>query len=68
MEHIPLKIKTQKTVTPQPADDWGTPDHCTCGKHYYEEHTCPYAVEINDDHETLCTCCPHCEAQCAWDV
>jgi hypothetical protein len=28
-------------------------------------HTCPYLSEINDDEETLCTCCKYCEQECA---
>lgn len=32
-----------------------------------EPHTCPFAVEINDD-ETLCNCCVDCEHECAMDI
>lgn len=31
-------------------------------------HTCPYSVDINDDSETLCTCCDDCEHECAMDI
>jgi hypothetical protein len=50
------------------ADDYGTDECCTCDKHHYDEHTCPFAEEINDDSETLCNCCPYCEYQCAMDI
>jgi hypothetical protein len=33
-----------------------------------EPHVCPYASEINNDDETLCTCCEKCEQQCADDI
>lgn len=33
-----------------------------------EEHTCPYAVEISDDSESMCTCCSECEHECAMDI
>ena len=32
-----------------------------------EPHTCPYAAEICDDHDTLCSCCDECEGECAMD-
>jgi len=50
------------------ADDYGTDEYCTCDKYTYEEHTCPYAEDINGDSETLCTCCPYCEHQCCMDI
>ncbi len=42
-------------------------ESCTCDREY-EEHTCPFSEEINDDHESLCTCCPYHEQQCREDV
>jgi len=33
-----------------------------------EQHTCPYAAELGDDHETLCNCCDDCAHQCAMDI
>jgi hypothetical protein len=33
-----------------------------------QPHTCPFAEEINNDTETLCTCCADCEHQCAMDI
>jgi len=50
------------------ADDYGTNEYCTCDKHVYDEHTCPYAEDISGDSETLCTCCPYCEHQCCMDI
>lgn len=31
-------------------------------------HTCPYAEDVNDDHESLCSCCAACEAECAMGI
>ena len=50
------------------ADDYGTDEHCTCDKYHYNEHTCPFDEEINDDSGTLCNCCPYCKYQCAMDI
>lgn len=33
-----------------------------------DEHTCPYAEDINDDGETLCDCCSSCEENCRMDI
>jgi hypothetical protein len=33
-----------------------------------DDHTCPYAEEINDDHESLCDCCADCENECCMDI
>ncbi len=33
-----------------------------------ELHTCPFKEEINDDHESLCSCCEACTRECAMDV
>jgi len=33
-----------------------------------EDHTCPYAEDINDDHTTLCNCCEVCQHECAMDI
>jgi len=41
---------------------------CRCGGDEVDEHTCPYAEDINDDHETLCRCCPKCQQDCADDI
>ena len=38
------------------------------GKPLQDEHTCPYAEEINDDHESLCRCCEDCEQDCGDDI
>lgn len=45
-------------------------DTCNrCGGELAEElHTCPYAEEINDDHETLCNCCDECQHDCCMDI
>lgn len=44
-------------------------DHCTCAENNeIQPHTCPYQEELNNDHETLCECCPYCEMQCFYDT
>jgi hypothetical protein len=42
---------------------------CHCGENPADdEHTCPFAEEINDDYESLCTCCPDCTRNCADNI
>jgi len=48
-------------------DDYGTEEYCTCDKHFYEEHVCPFKNEILDDEE-LCDCCPHCLYRCYLEI
>lgn len=51
-----------------------TPRRCREDRRCYGDgipnvpHTCPYASEIHDDEETLCTCCDGCTRECADDV
>lgn len=33
-----------------------------------DDHTCPCAEEINDDHESLCDCCDDCTHECGMDI
>jgi hypothetical protein len=33
-----------------------------------DEHTCPYAEEINNDSESLCDCCDICTHECCMDI
>lgn len=41
---------------------------CKCdGPASIEPHTCPYAVDIEDD-DSECMCCSDCEQICADDV
>ena len=40
----------------------------SCGGPGLEPHTCPFAEEIRDDHETKCNCCAACSHECAMDV
>lgn len=42
--------------------------HCKGTKPGEPDHTCPYAEEINDDHETLCNCCDRCQQECSDDI
>lgn len=40
-----------------------------CGKEAGREpHSCPYKSEINDDSETLCTCCWDCQVECSDNI
>jgi len=41
---------------------------CTCETEEIEWHPCPYAEDINDDHETMCKCCDTCEHECLQDI
>lgn len=42
---------------------------CKCDVNPAEPaHTCPYAEDINNDSDTLCTCCRDCQYQCAMDI
>ena len=42
--------------------------HCEGKNETAEPHTCPFAEEIGDDSETLCTCCDECAYECAMDI
>ena len=33
-----------------------------------EKHTCPYSEDINDDHESLCSCCDECRQDCLEEI
>ncbi len=33
-----------------------------------EPHPCPFASEIHNDDDTLCTCCERCTHECAMDI
>ena len=42
---------------------------CDCGPHRHREpHGCPYREDVNNDFETLCTCCELCTEECASDI
>lgn len=43
-------------------------DKCKCGKERKEDHTCPFAEEINNDNDSLCNCCKDCIRNCAMDI
>jgi hypothetical protein len=44
-------------------------DQCTCDEmDPDDEHPCPFAEDVNDDHENMCACCPYCEERCADDI
>jgi hypothetical protein len=48
-------------------DDFGTEEYCTCEKHDYSLHSCPFKSEINHD-DTLCNCCPFCQEECYVEI
>lgn len=33
-----------------------------------QEHPCPFRSDVNNDRETMCTCCEKCENECAMDI
>ena len=33
-----------------------------------KSHTCPFDKASNDPPYILCTCCPKCEENCAWET
>jgi hypothetical protein len=39
-----------------------------CAENLEDEHTCPFAEEINDDSETLCNCCDDCTHECGMSI
>lgn len=44
-------------------------EKCTCKDKEHEPHTCPFSMEMSDgEDDSLCTCCPYCEEQCALDI
>ncbi len=46
----------------------GLYESCTCDMDEWSGHTCPYEEDINDDHDSVCHCCPFCEQQCYDDI
>lgn len=47
-------------------NDYGEP--CTCAVEVIEPHPCPFNQDVNDDSDSLCTCCTSCEAQCVMEI
>lgn len=43
-------------------------DVCTCDFNDVEEHSCPYQKEINDNDQSMCTCCPFCCQVCLEEI
>ena len=41
---------------------------CKCGRPGTEDHTCPYACEIQGDDTSECNCCNVCEKACGDDI
>lgn len=40
-----------------------------CDHDRYEEHSCPYQSEINNDpNPEFCSCCEECEQDCAENI
>ena len=42
--------------------------HCRGKNAAKDDHTCPYAEDVNDDAETMCNCCDVCTEECANDI
>ena len=41
----------------------------SCGKNpRTPEHPCPYYVDMYNDTDYRCSCCPDCEYECAMDI
>jgi hypothetical protein len=47
-----------------------TPDDVIpgCSHGSTSPHPCPYRHDVNNDPETLCTCCADCQHECAMDI
>jgi hypothetical protein len=39
-----------------------------CAHEILEPHTCPYAQDIGGIDDKICTCCWHCQNECAEDI
>ena len=46
---------------------FGSKSSCKCDE-CPDEHTCPRKQDVNNDNETMCTCCEDCTEECAGDV
>ena len=42
--------------------------HCNGKNAEMEPHPCPFAADVYDDKEYLCTCCEECTYECAQDI
>lgn len=52
-----------------PEEAWDSSKCPKCQKNEaQDDHTCPFAGDIHDDHETLCNCCDQCTQDCADDI
>lgn len=47
---------------------WPKPTCKECNGPGEVAHICPYAEEIYEDTNTLCTCCDNCAHECAMDI
>lgn len=47
--------------------DW---TNCDCGDFEGppEPHGCPFQMDVWNDAEFTCTCCPHAERECLYDI
>jgi hypothetical protein len=48
--------------------EFETNDYCTCDRSDITAHTCPFRVEIDEDYEFKCECCPYCENECRMNI
>lgn len=45
------------------------PVMCKCGAFVAQpDHLCPFALDVHDDNETMCSCCDRCAGECAADI
>lgn len=47
--------------------DYAAKPKCSCGQPGEEDHTCPYAEEINGS-DALCNCCSDCQYECCMAI
>jgi len=43
-------------------------ERCKSNSGTDENHTCPFAEEINGDYEANCNCCEECYHECCMDI
>jgi len=60
--------ESQNKVAKLLRNGYCTGHHCHGKGIGEDDHTCPFAEEINDDHESMCNCCNVCASGCADDI
>lgn len=74
-DNLPTGILIDRLFNPNANRDFLRTDECPkkdtaydCTNVPTELHTCPFREDVNDDSETLCTCCENCQHGCAQDI